>query len=44
MIFPRTTSEIIHFYYKYKFNIPNWKSHKDIKKTLKNRNKTTVNK
>ncbi|ORX51743.1 hypothetical protein BCR36DRAFT_582786 [Piromyces finnis] len=35
MIFPRTTSEIIHYYYKYKFNIPNWKDHKEVKNKLK---------
>jgi len=31
MIFPRKTSEIIHFYYKNKFSLPNWKSHKTFK-------------
>jgi len=40
MIFPRKTSEIVHYYYKNKFNIPNWKTHKNIKTTLKkNQNK-----
>ncbi|OUM62819.1 hypothetical protein PIROE2DRAFT_61647 [Piromyces sp. E2] len=44
MIFPRTTSEIIHFYYKNKFNIPNWKVHKDIKINLRKNKKSTTKK
>jgi len=39
MIFPRKTSEIVHYYYKNKFNIPNWKTHKNIKTTLKKKPK-----
>jgi len=42
MIFPRTTSEIIHYYYKNKFNIPNWKIHKEVKTNLKKNKKSAT--
>jgi len=39
MIFPRKTSEIIHYYYKNKFKLPNWKLHKDYKITQRKNKK-----